>query len=99
EDELRTDRELDLVFLETADAYLRPLQIDQYADRASRFARERTHHLHPLLMLARGAVRKIEPHDIHAGIDHVGDGRRITRCGAKGGDDLGTAGHAHYLLL
>jgi hypothetical protein len=93
ERELRAGNQHDAVVLEASDAYLRALQIDQDADRASGLARQRANHFHACLVLAGSTVGEVEADDVEAGLDHASQGRLIGRRRAKGCDDFGTARH------
>src|SRR4029079_10192938 len=70
ERELLTGLEHDLAGGELADAYFRALQVDHDRDLAAKRSRRIAHHARALLVVRRGAVRKIQPYDVDAGSEH-----------------------------
>ena len=86
-------------FGEFADAQLRPLQIDENADRPVELLLERANHRDPL---AHGVVRgvaHVDAKDVGAGLEQRGDGRPIGRGRAERGDDLDAASTSDHKRL
>ena len=82
----------DRALREPADADLGALQVDEDADRVSAVVAGRAHVAVDRLVVGVGAVREVEPGDVHAGVDELRaavSGERDGR--AQGADDLGAA--------
>ncbi len=83
--------ELNPVLLELSDADLRPLQVGHDADGAAQLARHVPHQRRAPRVILRGAMREVQPHDVHARGDHACKHLSLGTGGPQGGDDLGTA--------
>src|SRR5271154_587222 len=74
--------------VEDAEPELRPLQVDEDADRAARLLFERANHRHALAHDVVRSVAHIDAKDVSASGEQGGDGLAVARGGAEGGDDL-----------
>ena len=95
EAEARAGIELRLAAVESAEAQLRPLQVEQHADRPAELLLKRANGLQPARMVGLRAVAEVEPEHVHAALEQGADGLRVGRGGAERGDDLGAAGASH----
>ena len=94
EDEALAGLERYLAVRELADAYLRTLQIGHDGDLAAERPRRVAHQARALLVVGRGAVREVEPHDIHARCEHAVQHVLRAAGRAQRRDDLGGALHS-----
>ena len=74
-----------------AEPQLRPLEVDQDADRAAGLLFERADHRHPLAHRVMRGVTHVDAENVDAGGEQPGDGLAIGGGGAEGGDDLDAA--------
>src|SRR3984957_6625033 len=74
--------------VEDAEPELRPLQVDEDADRAARLLFERANHRHALAHDVVRSVAHVDAKDVGARGGQGGDGLAGARGGAGGGDDL-----------
>jgi hypothetical protein len=80
---------------EGADTQLRPLQVEQHADRPAGLALHLADEVQPLAMLGVGTVAEVQAEHIRTGIEQRADGGEIRAGRAERGDDLGVAEAAH----
>ena len=96
----RRDRELGARFErrgaagEFAEADLRPLQVDENADRVLARVGRLAHRAVECRMLLAAAVREIEARDVHARLDQRAHGLRARGRGSQRAHDLGATLHA-----
>ena len=76
---------------ERADPQLRARQVLQDRDLAAGAAGGVAHQPRGLGVLLGGAVREVQPRDVHARLDHAHEHLGVARGGADRGDDLGAA--------
>src|SRR5208283_91730 len=93
EDEGLSDAERYLAVRKLADADLGPLQVGHDRDLSAERLRRPAHELGALLVIGRGAVRKVESDDVDTRGQHAGQYVLGTARGSDGGDDLGGALH------
>lgn len=95
----RTSRRLEheLAFDELSDADLGALQIRHDRDLAPRALRCSAHEFSAADVVLREAVAEVQAHAVHAGADHLFEQLRLARCGAEGGNDLGSPWRVHCI--
>ena len=99
EPELPPALELDLHLVETADAQLRPLQVDQTC-RSAAASPPRSPRIMPeaLGVLLVAAVAEIQAEHIHAGLEQRAELLGRSDCRAERGQDLGCSSATHQAV-
>src|SRR6266446_6082839 len=90
--------ELDRAFGEHPQAQLRPLKIDQNADRPAVATLDVANGLDQFAHLVVRGVAHVDAEDVGAGLEHAPDHRAIGGCGAKRCKNLDAAQAPHGLL-
>src|SRR5689334_1808445 len=93
---MRARHEVGPAARELADAQLRPLQINQHAERVGDLAFDLAHQLIALAMILVGTVAEIEPEHIGASLDQRANRLRGAGGGPQGGQDLRFAISSHW---
>ena len=91
----RAGFELRPAAFESAQAQLRPLQVEQHADRPAELLLQRADGFQAPRVVGLRAVAEVEPEHVHAVLEQGADGPLVGRGRPERGDDLGAAGASH----